>query len=204
MSQPDPHTNGASHEPAIVPAIPLDLPGRWYVAHSRARNEKILAKQLTRLGIFNYLPLMRRRTRSPVTRRISQSMVPVFPGYVFFNGGPDQRYLCLRTNRVANVLDVSNQDQLVSELLHIQLLLAKNEAFLVTPRLQVGDWGRIIAGPLRGLEGVVTHCSGRLRLSMNVTILGQSVNVEVDRDVVEPIDPPAYLLQARRRRSPTA
>lgn len=183
------------HEPeesTLVTAIPLDLPGKWYVAHCRSRNEKILAKELSILGVFNYLPLNRRQTRSPATGRISHSLVPVFPGYVFFNGNEDQRYLALRTNRIAAVLDVPNQEQLVAELTQIQTLVAKDESFAVVPHIHVGDWGRIIAGPLRGLEGVVTQCSGGFRLTMNVTILGQSVHVEVDRDKIEPIEAPAY------------
>jgi len=202
-----PHTRDKSPEPldqfAILPAIPLDLPGRWYVAHSRSRNEKILAKELTRWGIFNYLPLAHRQTRSSVTGRISRSMVPLFSGYVFFNGNEEQRYQALRTNRIAQVLDVPNQEQLVTELQHIHTLLTQDEDFFVAPRIRVGDWGRIIAGPLRGLEGVVTQHSGRLRLTLNVTILGQSVNVEVDSGNVEPIDPPAYVNQDRRRTEAT-
>ena len=63
-----------------------DLPGKWYVAHTRSRNEKILATELGRMEIFNYLPLTQHETRSPVTRRISRSTVPVFPGYLFFKG----------------------------------------------------------------------------------------------------------------------
>jgi len=179
-------------QPGVLVALPADLAGRWYVAHTRARNEKLLAKELTRLSIFNYLPLAGRETRSPATRRISRSMVPVFPGYVFFNGQEEQRYLALRTNRIAHVLEVADQEQLVAELRHVQLLLSRDHEFFVMPRIQVGSWGRITAGALAGLEGVVTRWLGRFRLTMNVTILGQSVNVEVDGHNVEAIDPPAY------------
>lgn len=170
--------------------IPLDLPGQWYVAHTRSRNEKILANELTRLRIFNYLPLTQRTTRSAVTRRLSRSTVPVFPGYLFFNGSEDERYLALRTNRIARVLEVINQQELIGEIRRIHALLSSTDEFDVSNRLAVGDWGRIIAGPLRGLEGVVTRTGGRWRLSMNVTILGQSVNVEVDSESVEPAEPP--------------
>lgn len=173
--------------------IPADLPGRWYVAHTRARNEKILAEELTRFGVYNYLPLGQHVTRSSRTNRISRSLVPVFPGYVFFNGTEEQRYLALRTNRVANVLDVVNQDQLLAELRQVHRLLEERGDFAVIPRILEGQWGRIIAGPLVGLEGIVVRYSSRFRVCMNVTILGQCVGVEVDYDVIEPIDAPAYL-----------
>jgi transcription termination/antitermination protein NusG len=169
-----------------------DLAGRWYVAHTRSRNEKMLAQELSCLGIFSYLPLTQRVTRSRATRRLSRSVVPVFPGYVFFNGTEDQRYAALRTNRIANILDVPNQEQLVAELQSVQFLLEHTHEFALADRLNVGDWGRIIAGPLAGLEGVITRLSHRMRLYMNVTILGQGVSVEVDSDNVERIDPPRY------------
>jgi transcription antitermination factor NusG len=173
-----------------LPSITARLPGYWYVAHTRSRHEKILSTELGRLGIFNYLPLTLSATRSPTTGRVSRSLVPVFPGYVFFKGTEEQRYLALTTNRVANVLAVANQEQLVAELLQVQRLLDNADEFLVARRLRVGEWARIIAGPLRGLEGVITRHAGRLRLAMNVTILGQSVSVEVEHDLVEQIDPP--------------
>lgn len=171
-------------------AFRLDLPGKWYVAHTRPRNEKALASDLVRLGVFSYLPLTRRTTRSRATRRLSHSEVPVFPGYVFFNGSDEDRYRALRTNRIANVLDVVNQAQLVRELSRIDYLLTQTNTFEVAHRLAVGDWGRIISGPLRGLEGIVTWYAGGVRLWMNVTTLGQTVHTQVDADCVERIDPP--------------
>ena len=182
----------------LGPPVPTEPDGKWYVAHTRSRNEKILARELTHLGIFNYLPLSQRATRSVVTRRISRSTVPVFPGYLFFHGSEEERYRALRTNRIANVLDEPNQERLFAELLHIHALLTCDEDFTVANRLQVGDWVRIVAGPLRGLEGIITGCSNRWRLYMNVTTLGQSVNVEVDKENVEPIDPPGYLTTTSR------
>lgn len=181
---------GADPLHAAPPDILAHYPGRWYVAHTRARNEKALAAELARLNVPYYLPLTRRTTRSTATRRLSHSQVPVFPGYLFFNGGEDERYLALRTNRIANVLEVVDQQQFVNEIQRIHFLLTQTDAFEVASRLAVGEWGRIMSGPLRGLEGVVTQYAGRLRLWMNVTILGQSVHTQVDADNVERIDPP--------------
>lgn len=185
--------NGSTQlaDPQKVDSIQFTgLPGRWYVAHTKPRQEKILATHLARFGIYNYLPLSRRVTRSSATRRLSRSMVPVFPGYLFFNGTDEQRYRALTTNRIVNVLEVANQKQLIAELTNVHFLLNSTSEFSVQARLKVGQWGRIIAGPLSGLEGVVAEYGGGIRLTMNVTILGQSVSVEVDADNVEPIDSP--------------
>ncbi|MBU0618594.1 MAG: UpxY family transcription antiterminator, partial [Planctomycetes bacterium] len=105
-------------------AIRDNLPGLWWVAHTRPRNEKALALDLRARGIFHYLPLRLRSTRSKTSGRVSRSLVPVFPGYVFFNGDDPQRQHALMTNRIANMLTVVNQAELVGELRQIQRLLA--------------------------------------------------------------------------------
>lgn len=182
-----------AQEPApSFPFAATALPGRWYVAHTKARNEKALSQDLARMGIPHYLPLVRRQTRSRRTGRISRSMVPVFSGYVFFNATQEQRQQSLTTNRIARVLVVPDEVRFVAELERIHELLLKQGGFLVVPRIGVGDWGRIVSGPLQGLEGVIARCGSRWRLSMNVTILGQSVQADVDRQDVEKIDPPAW------------
>jgi len=178
------------------------LAGRWWVAHTRPRAEKALSSDLTRFDIPNYLPLCRRMTRSPTTNRISRSTVPVFTGYLFFAATEEQRCQAVRTNRVANVLTVTNQERLVAELRQIDRVLASDTAFARKPRIQVGCWTRIISGPLAGLEGVVSSRTPPLRLFLNVDILGQSITVETSIEAVQPIDPPTYAREgpARKRR----
>ncbi len=173
-------------------AIPDDLPGLWWVAHTRARNEKALVLDLRARGIFCYLPLCVRSTRSKSGGRLSRSIVPVFPGYVFFNGIDTQRQLALATNRVANTLHVTDQPQLVGELRQIQQVLATRTDFDWQPAIEVGKWARVIAGPLRGIEGIVCKRMSRMRLALNVRMLSQSVVVEVSRDLLEEIDAPSY------------
>jgi len=173
-------------------AIPDELPGVWWVAHARPRNEKALALDLRARGIFHYLPLCLRSTRGKTTGRLSRSIVPVFPGYVFFNGNEAQRVLALTTNRIANVLRVADQRQLVGELQQIQQVLCTQTDFDREATIEVGQWARVIAGPLRGIEGIVCKRMSRMRLALNVRMLSQSVLVEVSRDTLEQIDGPSY------------
>lgn len=173
-----------------VEAIPDGLDGDWWVAHTRARNEKALAVELARMGIAYYLPLHRRMTRSQRSGRASWSSVPVFAGYLFFNGTEHQRWRVLRTNRVAQTLQVYEQDELVSQLRHIHQVLLTDTAFEHLFGVQVGQWVQVTGGPLAGVEGCVVSKLGRTRLALNVLTLGQSVLVEVDGNLLEVIDAP--------------
>jgi hypothetical protein len=70
--------------------------------------------------------------------------------------------------------------------------LATETEFDQSPALDVGDWARVEAGPLAGLEGIVCHRARGLRLVLNVRMLAQSVSVEVSREMLEKIDAPSY------------
>jgi transcription antitermination factor NusG len=175
---------------ALAPdeAIPDLLDGQWWVAHTRSRHEKALAKELTRKDIFTYLPLHETRTRSPRTGRLSFSTVPVFTGYLFVNATESQRYQVMATNRVANTLFVPDQRQLVSQLRDIHRVLMTKAAITCEHGVRVGQQVRVVAGVLAGVEGRVLRRLGKTRLAVSVDTLGQSVLVEVDADCLEPID----------------
>lgn len=170
---------------AAEQAIPEGLDGRWWVAHTRPRNEKLLATELASLGIFHYLPLFERQTRGRARRRMYHSVIPVFPGYLFFNGTEEQRLRALTTNRIVSVLTVARQEELVLELRQVQQAISAGVGLRWHPELKVGDHARVIAGPLMGVEGVVTRRMSKVRLVLNVMMLGQSVSVEVSEDVLE-------------------
>jgi transcription antitermination factor NusG len=171
-------------------AIPDGLDGQWWVAHTKARNEKALARDLGRMHIPSYVPLRRKVTRSRRTGRNTHSSVPVFTGYIFFNATEQQRYQALTTNRVASTLYVPDQQSLVEQLRGIHQVLLSEAAFEVFTGVRVGQWVRVVAGALIGVEGRVVRKLGRTRLCVSVDILGQSVLVDVDGELLEPIDPP--------------
>jgi len=127
----------------------------------------------------------------------TRSIVPVFPGYLFFVATETQRYLAMTTNRIAGTLSVPRQEELVAQLRHLHTVLASATGILRSPRIRTGRWVRIIAGPLAGVEGVVRGWRSRLRVALNVDILGQSVIVETDADLVELIEPPVYAAQTQ-------
>ena len=88
-----------------------DFDGLWWVAHTKSRNEKALAHDLIGKNIHYFLP-MNWKVRYVRGRKI-RSLLPLFSGYLFFCGDEEQRIKILQTNRVANVIEVKNQEQLI-------------------------------------------------------------------------------------------
>jgi transcriptional antiterminator RfaH len=163
-----------------------DFEGLWWVAHTKSRNEKALAQDLTSRGVNYFLP-MSWRVRRRRGRKI-RSLLPLFSGYLFFCGDQDHRLDVLRTNRVASIIAVKNQQKLVSELLQIEHALRTGAALTPHKYVKAGQHCRIIAGPLVDLQGIVVKAKNTTRLVLQIDMLGQASSVEVDADVIEVIE----------------
>lgn len=160
--------------------------GTWWVAHTKSRNEKALAWQLVQKQICYFLPMSWKISRK--SSRPFRSLMPVFPGYLFFCGTEQDRLEVLKTNRTANILTVRNQPQLVQELLPIEKALQSGQIVVSHEYLQVGQRCRVIAGPLMGVEGLIVQTPKKAKLVLQVQMLGQAASVEIDMDMVERIE----------------
>lgn len=163
-----------------------DFTGQWWVAHTKSRNEKALAHDLIRSKISYFLPMswkVRRRSR-----RTIRSLLPLFSGYLFFCGEENQRIELLRTDRVANLIEVKDQEKLLGELLQIEQALRAGAPLTPYKYIKVGQQCRVIAGPLLGLQGIVVRSRGATRLVLQVNMLGQAASVEIDIDMIEILD----------------
>ncbi len=163
-----------------------DFTGLWWVAHTKSRNEKALAHDLVGKNISYFLPMTWRVWRR--SRRTLRSLLPLFTGYLFFCGEETQRLELLRTNRVANVIEVIDQQQLLGELLQIEQALRAGAPLTPYKYIKAGQRCRVVAGPLLGLEGIIIKVKNTTRLVLQIDMLGQAASVEIDIDMVELID----------------
>ena len=94
-----------------------ELPGRWWVAHTRSRAEKAFAWDLVRLNVGYFLPMVLRTRVSG--RRKRTALLPLFRGYVFFCGTEENRYQAMRTDRLCRTISAADQRHLIAELCHL-------------------------------------------------------------------------------------
>lgn len=178
----------SENPPAIWPEAESiqDFAGQWWVVHTKSRNEKALAHDLIRRNIRYFLPMswkVRRRSR-----RTIRSLLPLFGGYLFFCGEENERTELLRTDRVANMIEVKDQQKLIRELVQIEQALRAGAPLKPHKYIKTGQQCRVIAGPLLGLQGVVAGTRGAMRLVLQVDMLGQAASVEIDIDMIETVD----------------
>ena len=162
--------------------------GRWWVAHTKARFEKSFAWDLRAKNIAYFLPLVHRVTVSAGKKR--RVMMPLFPSYVFFRGDEMSRYWALCTGRLCRVIEIVDQRGLTAELSAVHRALAGKAVLEPYPTTAVGRRCRITAGPFEGLEGVVVQVNDAARLVLQVGILGQGASMEIEADLVEPLEEP--------------
>jgi len=160
---------------------------RWWVLYTQPRREKDLMRRLRYQGIFHYLPLIARRTRSPAGRQ-RVSFVPLFASYVFLCGAETARSSALQTNCVCRCLEVDDARGLVEDLRQIHRLIQAGIPLAPEARIQAGMRVRVRSGPLLGTEGMVIKRRGADRLLVVVKFLQQGASIEIDDFQVERID----------------
>jgi len=177
-----------AENPPIVPPqhqSVLEMSGRWWVGHTKARFEKSFAWDLLRAGVAYFLPMVERvRVSGGRKRRV---MMPLFSSYVFFCGDDDARYAAMTTNRLCRTLEVTDQPALTAELAAIEKALAGKAVLDPYPHAAVGRRCRVAAGPFRGLEGVVVHRNRLAKIVLEVHMLGQGAMMEIEADLLEAV-----------------
>ena len=180
----------AENPPLLYPheSTVRQMAGRWWVAHTKARAEKAFAWDLLNNDIAYFLPMIERITISGGRKR--RGMMPLFTSYVFFCGSQDQRLDALLTQRLCQVIEVTDQAQLIEELSTLEHAINGRATFNPYPFAAVGRRCRVTRGPFEGIAGTVIQRDGEAnpRLVLQVSLLGQGAAMEIDADLLEPVE----------------
>ena len=154
----------------------------WYLIHTRSRQEKALACDLVAMRVSHYLPLVR-RVRYHGRRKAFVDSV-LFPGYLFLHGTLEQAYMTDRSQRVAALIRIHDQERLRCELDSIRLALSQRAPLYPCPYLENGARVEVRSGPFRGVQGYVERRK-RDRLILQVNSFGRAVSLEIDSTLLE-------------------
>lgn len=161
---------------------------RWWCLHAKPRQEKATARYLRDRQLAHYLPQIVKESRTPAGRKI-QSILPLFPSYLFFWGDRRQRLEAFRGGRLVSILEVEDQQELHRDLQQVHRMLSSGEPVLPEPQFPVGSWVRVTTGKLAGLVGKVEKRGNRDHFIAIVRMLGKGVSIELEPWQVEPVDP---------------
>lgn len=160
-------------------------PEPWFALVVKRRHEKSVAEGLRDREIDSFLPVTsRRRQWSDRTKVLD---MPLFPGYVFCKCNFASRMAVLGTPGVAAFVSFGSGPATVpaEEIEGIRTIVDSRLPALDGPYLPLGQWVRIVDGPLVGLEGRLVREKDAARVVVNVEILQRSVSVQVDRTMID-------------------
>ncbi len=169
--------------------IPLPNPDPlpWYALRTRSNQERTAAHVLSCRGYESYVPSY------GVTRRWSDrtvnTLVPLFPGYVFCRFNANLRLPIVSTPGVVSVVGFGKDPAAIadSEIEAIQTVLQSGLVAEQCAYLREGQHVRICQGAMKGVEGILLKKKSEWRLVVSVSMLERSISVEVDHHSVETI-----------------
>ena len=171
--------------PHITQATPLAVV-RWYAVYAASCREKRVAQDLTMRGVESFLPLYRspRNWKNGCRVELQRAL---FPGYVFARMNCSERVRVLETPNVISIVsrgrvpEPLEDDAIASLRTIVELHRAQPH-----PYLTVGERVSVCAGPFAGLSGIVLRTNGALRVVITLSLIMQSIAVEVSVEDVVP------------------
>lgn len=170
-----------------IPSDATDMISPWSAVYTRHQHEKTVAEMLTMKGFEVFLPLYESVRRWKQRRKLLQ--MPLFPCYVFVRGAIARRLPVLTTPGVHMILCEGEKVATIpeEEIKAIRRTVDGNVRMEPHPFLKCGEQVRVIRGSLSGIEGILVRKKNAFRLVLSVSMLAQSVAVEVYAEDVEPV-----------------
>jgi transcription antitermination factor NusG len=147
----------------------------------------VVARQLELRNIACFLPLYR-SVRIWKDRRQEVDLA-LFPGYVFVRLALEERSRALQLASAVHLVSFGGIPAALpeAEVEGLRQRLAGGGRVEPHPYLRIGRRVRVTAGPMLGLEGIVTRRKDGCRIVFSLDLLKRSMAVEVDEAVLEPI-----------------
>lgn len=155
----------------------------WFVAHTRPRCEKKLVRYCERERLSATLPCY--HTAHKYRGKTVAFEKPLFPGYVFLRIQDDQRPLIAKSDCLANLLVVTDQELFSQQLGEILAALETKLEIRLAPTIGRGTRVKIKHGPLQGIEGWVEDRYGMSTVLLRLDFIGQAAAVKVEATDLE-------------------
>lgn len=162
----------------------IDL-SRWYAVYTYPRHEKSVMEHFESKSLEAFLPTFVRNSRWK-DRRVCLK-TPAFPSYVFIRINASQRNRVLNSPGVIRILSSNGMPTPIddAEIESVKLCLERASVLGPCPFLEVGDRVRVKSGVLEGLEGHISRRKNDRRLIVPITLIHQSVAIEIDVQLLE-------------------
>jgi transcriptional antiterminator RfaH len=159
---------------------------QWLVINTQPRRERLAIDNLRRQNFTVYCPMFARRVHH--ARRTFDARRPLFPSYVFVDyGTAEQRWRkILSTYGVRSVVRNGDEPSLLDGAMIESLKAREVDGLICKPDVPfiVGQRVVLQSGPLDGLIGEIIEMREKDRLVVLLSLLNQSVKLNVHSQTV--------------------
>jgi transcription antitermination factor NusG len=158
---------------------------QWYAIQTRPRHEKRVADRLGSKAWETFLPVYhcKHRWKNGV---LAELELPLFPCYLFARTPGHERLRLLQLPGIVGIAaSTAHPTAIPDQDIEALRIVTNTIGAEPHPFLAVGDRVRIVAGPLIGMEGILTRHKQLCRLVLTIETIMRSVAVEVSEFAVE-------------------
>lgn len=158
----------------------------WYAVHTRSRHEDRSHALLLQKSIHSFLPKMEVWSKRKDRRK--KIMIPMFPGYLFVETAKLDSYLkldILKTFGIVKILGKSVGSEPIpvpdEKIDAIKRIVQSRVEVQQLQYPKVGEPARIVNGPFKGIEGLVTGTDYAKELFViSIELLQRSVAIRLE------------------------
>ena len=162
---------------------------KWYAVYTKPRSEKKSAQAIAEKGIEVYLPLQ--KTIKQWSDRKKKVEEPIFKSYIFVHIHHEAQHIdILSVPGVVKFIRIGKElspiQSSVIEAIKFSLMHA-SEITLTSEKLSVQQPVTIIAGPLAGMQGIITQQQGNHYFAIHIEQLGTHLLLKVPAAYLNPL-----------------
>lgn len=154
---------------------------RWYLVRTKQQKETLVQYKLGEFLHRTFLPRM--RTRRLRNRTFIESVIPLFPCYLFALFELESTlYKVLHTTGVAGVVCAGSTPSEVDPSIIEEISRRGKDGIIEIPQktFNAGERVRLTDGPLEGFAGIFEHYrSGSKRVALLLNVVGANMKVVV-------------------------
>ncbi len=156
---------------------------KWYAVYTKSRHEKKVARKCINNDISYYLPLQ--ESVRHYKNRVVTFMKPLFSGYIFCRCNEDKKRELYQTGHICKFIEPLDQAQFLNDLQQIRGVREKGFKLFLHSYLKRGRRVKVIRGPFKNFQGIISHRKGKYKLVLNINLIRQAIAVEVDINDVD-------------------
>jgi transcription antitermination factor NusG len=127
------------------------------------------------------------RQRAPLRATREEIHQAAVPGYVFARAEAERKGCVIHHDDLIRAIDVEDEARLLRQMEDVRRIVASGLELSLHPLVQGGTRVRVVAGPLRGLEGIVADSAAASGIVIAIDFLRQGVLVKLPLADLRPL-----------------